>query len=111
MGHVEFGEWRWIFELFLPVSQTKTKKRHLITVTFAALGFQVPRVVPPLSPEIRMGVVVAGKRKLSSWQRELIGKAGKHDETAHQRYDKYGSPITFTHPSPVKGDGKRKIGE
>ena len=88
MGHVEFGKWWRIFDLLLAVSQTKTKKRHLITVTFAALGLQVARVIPPLSLEIRMGVVIRGKRKLSPRQRELVSEA------------------TLTLPSPWQGEGK-----
>ena len=88
MGHVKFREkWR-TFDLLLPVSQTKTKKRHLVAVTLAALGFQVARVIPPLSLEIRMGVVIRGKRKLSPRQRELVSEA------------------TLTLPSPWQGESK-----
>ena len=66
MGHVKLGkERRFVFDFALPVTQTETEKRYLVTVTLAALTFQMTSVIPPLGFEIGMGIVIGGESKFA----------------------------------------------
>ena len=87
MRHVKLVEERRLFTIFLAVAQAEAKKRHLITVAPATLGFQVAGVVPPLGFEIGVGIVIGRKNQLSPGQGELVGEPGSEYTDSDQSND------------------------
>ena len=76
MGHVQFTEQRLFLRLVLAIAHAEAKERDLIAVPFAALAFQVAGVIPPLSFEVRMRIVVRRKHQFTAGQGELVGEGG-----------------------------------